>query len=195
MKYIIMMLLLVCNVASAQGKTEGAQNNGAQEKPKLQFLPGYPKSTIARTKKHLTFRAGIREFKVGKKYCLWGAKDWDDKCQDAAMEYAYGENWREFKKVALDFVEYVNKMEREKLLTLFSWEYDGIYPTLAVMPPVGGVSSDYTPGIGSCYPNIQQQITLIDWLEYLQIPVIKNWQKALKGAKYKDFFVAHDQTN
>ena len=51
----------------------------------------------------------LKEFKIGKKHCLWGSKNFDDKCQDAAMEYAYGDNWREFKKTSIEFVKYIKE--------------------------------------------------------------------------------------
>ena len=66
----------------------------------------------------------LKEFKIGKKHCLWGSKDFDDKCQDAAMEYAYGDNWRKFKKTAMDFVKYIKEKNAKNLISLFGWEYN-----------------------------------------------------------------------
>ncbi len=63
----------------------------------------------------------LKEFKVGKKYCLWGTKNWDEACQDAAMKYAFGPEWREFKRVALEFVEHVHKGNSIKLAELFEY--------------------------------------------------------------------------
>ena len=62
----------------------------------------------------------LKEFKVGKKYCLYGTKNWDEACQDAAFEYAFGENWREFKRVALEFIEAQKTEDTEKMMELWA---------------------------------------------------------------------------
>lgn len=62
----------------------------------------------------------LKEFKVGKKYCLYGTKNWDEACQDAAFEYAFGENWREFKRVALAFIEAQKAQDIEKMKELWA---------------------------------------------------------------------------
>jgi len=62
----------------------------------------------------------LKEFKIGKKYCLHGSKNWDDKCQDAAMEYAFGPPWREIKHVILEFIELSKKDDIEGLEKLVS---------------------------------------------------------------------------
>jgi hypothetical protein len=62
----------------------------------------------------------LKEFKVGKKYCLYGTKNWDEACQDAAFEYAFGENWQEFKRVALEFIEGVKNKDEGSLEKFFA---------------------------------------------------------------------------
>jgi hypothetical protein len=57
---------------------------------------------------------------VGKKYCLHGSKNWDESCQDSAMKYAYGENWQEFKRVLLNFIDGSMNNNEEELMELVS---------------------------------------------------------------------------
>ena len=91
---IILIILLLFFASFSNAQSEG-QN-------KLKFLPGV-KAYIKQEGDVKVLRP-LNEFKVGKKYCLRGSKNWDDACQDAAMEYAFGPNWREFKHVALEFL-------------------------------------------------------------------------------------------
>lgn len=91
-------------------------NASAAEPPKLTFLP-------ENTYKYFQIKVEnidgnyvdvdvlrpLKEFKVGEKYCLWGSDNWDDDCQDAAMKYAYGARWPEFKQVALEFLKFTEQ--------------------------------------------------------------------------------------
>jgi len=109
MKYIIMCLLLTSCA-------------GIKEKPKFELISD--QDLLQGNGRYGNVIVELKEFKIGKKHCLWGSKNFDDKCQDAGMEYAYGDKWREFKKVALDFVEYIKEKNAKNLISLFGWEYN-----------------------------------------------------------------------
>ncbi len=63
-------------------------------------------------------RVIFNEFTTGKKYCKRGTEDWDDQCQDAVMHHVYGENWREFKYVVLQFVSALQRGDSEAIENL-----------------------------------------------------------------------------
>jgi hypothetical protein len=83
----------------------------------LSFLPGQDKYMLKELK-----RAEYRElkhFKVGKKYCLYGSKNWDEACQDEAMKYAFRyDSWQNKKKFILEFIELANKNDLDGLANL-----------------------------------------------------------------------------
>ncbi len=109
MKYMIMMLLLTSCA-------------WLKEKPKFELISD--QDLEDGNGRYGNIIMELKEFKIGKKHCIWGSKNFDDKCQDAAMEYAYGPKWREFKKTALDFVKYIKEKNAKNLISLFGWEYD-----------------------------------------------------------------------
>lgn len=84
----------------------------ANSEDKLTFLKGTSKYLDGDSSRAVL--RPLKEFKVGKKYCLWGTKNWDDACQDAAIKYAFGPKWQEFKLIALEFVELVQKNDIEE---------------------------------------------------------------------------------
>ena len=186
MKYIFIFLLLSLNFVQAQ------------ERPKLQFLPGFPQPVkLYQGRNYFSMAIELREFKIGKKYCLWGSKDFDDECQDAAMEYAYGDNWREFKKVALDLVEYGNKMDIENIEKLFADE--GFYSFYGYHTIYGhmrnGESYSYKPIHYSHDKEIKDSDSseISDRYSYdisfIHKHVMPNWKKFLKGTEYKNFLL------
>jgi hypothetical protein len=97
----------------------------AAEPPKLTFLPdGATEYVKEKTPSgsYIEVLRPLKEFKVGKKYCLWGSDNWDDACQDAAMEYAYGSRWPEFKRVAVEFLELTKQDKLAETAKLFEFE-------------------------------------------------------------------------
>ncbi len=132
MRYMIIMLLLTSCA-------------WLKEKPKFELISD--QDLEREYKKYGDVAIELKEFKIGKKHCLWGSKDFDDKCQDAAMEYAYGDNWREFKKTALDFVKYIKEKNAKKLMTIFGWEYDKA-DIFFISIPNKNKDGSYIPGMG-----------------------------------------------
>jgi hypothetical protein len=209
-----MMLLLVCNAVKAEEakrvkeissskvgeidipaigevqKAERAESKKSQERPKLTFLPKTDEYVKYISTHNTDKTIKLKEFKVGKKYCLWGAKKWDDKCQDAAMEYAFGENWTEFKKVALDFVEYTREMDVEKLVALFTFDY-----TLYIHFPKLNANNNYIPGNGFMNIPGRSIYTAEGCRRQLTKKIMQDWNKALKGTKYKDFLIVSRQSS
>ena len=89
--------------------------------PKEEQLTFLPKGAKRSYKKdgRIIFKP-LTEFKIGKKYCLHSSPNWDEACQDAAMKYAYGENWQEFKRVILAFIDEAKNDKVEEMLELVS---------------------------------------------------------------------------
>ena len=94
MRFILIILLTLFHLNSAQA------TEPIQEPEKFELMPQGRSKYFWRYPVSRELRP-LKEFKVGKKYCLWGTKNWDEACQDAAMKYAFGPEWREFKRVAL----------------------------------------------------------------------------------------------
>jgi len=110
MRFIFIILTMLYYLNSAFG---------AEAKPEdeLTFLKGASKYINDSTK----ILRPLKEFKVGKKYCLWGTKNWDEACQDAAMKYAFGPEWKEFKRVVIDFIELNKKNDPIGVSKLFQY--------------------------------------------------------------------------
>ncbi len=155
-----MLLIMLFYLNSAFGKDANSENE-------LIFLKGASKYT-----KNEDLRP-LKEFKVGKKYCLWGTKNWDDTCQDAAMKYAFGPEWREFKRVALEFVELVQKNDLVKFAELF----------------------DYDLGVTVLYSNIitihAADASFIHTPEDLISHEMRNnlWKNSIDGTTYEQFLI------
>jgi hypothetical protein len=143
-----------------------------KEKPKFELISDLPYDD--------NYVIELKEFKIGKKYCLWGSKDFDDKCQDAAMEYAYGKNWKEFKKVALNFVKYINAKNAKKLISLFGWGgyHDDYFSIMILNKNKDGV---YVPGTGFQPPG--QLLSLWD-IEHSDQKEFQSGDHIIKGVKY-----------
>lgn len=76
---------------------------------------------------YVFYYRNLKEFIITKnnKYCLWGSKNWDEECQDAAMDYAYAKynpksskSYTEFKQTVINFIKYVQANDIEKALAL-----------------------------------------------------------------------------
>jgi hypothetical protein len=97
----------------------------------ISFMPGKAKCLKRKgTRYDLRYYRNLKEFFITKnnKYCLWDSKYWDEECQNASMEYAYGdydedkpeglEEYKKFKQIIIDFIKYVQANDIEKALTL-----------------------------------------------------------------------------
>ncbi len=91
----------------------------AKSEKELTFLKGASKY-IGNNGKTKVLRP-LKEFKVGKKYCLWGTKNWDEACQNAAMKYAFGPEWQEFKRTIIEFIELNKKNDPIGVSKLFQY--------------------------------------------------------------------------
>jgi len=100
---MLLISILLANSCFANLGEEGVRNREKIERSFV-FLPqGTQKISFAKWKVRVL--RPLTEFKVGKKYCLYGSENWDEACQDGAMKYAFGENWNEFKKIIINFIE------------------------------------------------------------------------------------------
>ena len=183
-------------------------------------MPGEPKYK-KKNDSYIEFLE-LKEFTVGKKYCLWGTKDWDDKCQDAAMEYAFGESWKELKKVALDFIKYTREKNIEKLMTSLDWRCDeehdfsiALYSrdknrlyqrpiqSFSLWQPESSEKECWEKELTKNeYKNFlklrvdsNQSTTLSnpkEWLEVCINHIIEDWVEDLERTEYKDFLLVSD---
>ncbi len=110
------MCLTLLSFSSALAIEQKSQESN---EPELKFLKGVSKyqGNNGPTK----VLRPLKEFKVGKKYCLWGTDKWDEACQDAVMKYAFGEEWREFKRVIIEFLEAHKQNDPVVLSRLFKY--------------------------------------------------------------------------
>jgi hypothetical protein len=94
-------------------------------------MPGQKKcleytGNFGNDKSKYNYFRNLKEFIINKngKYCLWGSKDWDEECQDASMQYAYGDYGRckedaeKFKKIVINFIKHIQNNEIDKALKL-----------------------------------------------------------------------------
>jgi len=165
MKYMIMMLLLTSCAT-------------LKEKPKFELI-SVQRAARPEERTFDYLIEELKEFKIGKKHCLWGSKDFDDKCQDAAMEYAYGDNWREFKKVILDFIKYIKEKNAKKIVNLIAWTGKNTYFSISI--PKKNKDGLYIPGVGFHLPG--GLFSLLD-IEHSDRPYYYYKGKALEGLKY-----------
>jgi hypothetical protein len=171
MKYIFINLLLFFNITNAE------------EKSKFNLISTQARWIEEERIRNVKTVEELREFEVGEKYCLFETENWDDECQDGAMEYAFGENWRECKKVALDFVKYTREMDIENLITLFSPDY--LYIDIPIFH-----GPNYIPGLGRYHERaFADYYYNIDEYRQNLSGYFKYWNQALKGVKYKDFLL------
>jgi hypothetical protein len=125
----------------------------------------------------------LTEFKVGAKYCKHGTKNWGEECQDAAMEYAFGKNWMEFKRVALAFVEGMRKDDNTSVTSLLSFPF--------AVSWVNKVHDDGSYGYtGECFGNIDDFAQEFGgWYDHLN----NKWRKWFDSIdfdlRYEDFFL------
>jgi hypothetical protein len=170
-KHIFIILLLFFSVLSAEEKT------------KFHLISDEPRYIEREKMRYFETLIELREFKIGKKHCLWGSKNFDDKCQDAAMEYAYGMDWKEHKKTALDFISYSKVMDVEKLIALFDFH------TFYIYLPKLNEDGNYIPGMG---PSLLRPLAIntpSHCRKLLTKKIMQDWNKALQGAEYKNFLL------
>ena len=128
----------------------------------------------------------LNEFKIGKKYCLFGTKNWDDACQDAAMKFLCKDNWERNKKIALDFLKYLKKGDLNKIVDLLYTGYSAIFWEIGVMEDTLEECPDrLTIKVNEAYPKLSKAD--LDNIKGL----MKYWKASAKGTNYRNFRLKH----
>ncbi len=107
----------------------------------IAFMPGQEKCLSYTTKYYKDieeyttyYYRDLKEFIITKnnKYCSWGTKNWDEECQDASMDYAYGnynqykvgrdQKYKKFKNTLINFIKNIQINDIRKASTFTSKE-------------------------------------------------------------------------
>jgi hypothetical protein len=125
-KYFIASCFLLGNCVSV-AYTEFDDADYCSGDPEiLDFMPGQEQHikemrlNMLGKKYENRYLRDLKEFTISKngKYCLWDSKYWNEECQNAAMYYAYGPDWPEFKKLIIKFIKYIQDEEYDKAIAI-----------------------------------------------------------------------------